>query len=305
LLHAHDYKTNLLGLLLGRCFKIPVVTTLHGYVSRGGRLELYYFADRLSLPLMDHVVSVSSDLDHHANSVRVPKVRRSLIENAIDTDDYRRRSGLKAAKVALGIPVERYSIGAIGRLSEEKGFDLLIRAAHELLQQGVNLELLIAGTGDAEPQLRTLIANLGLDNRVRLLGHLSDVRPFLEALDVFALSSHREGLPNVLLEAMALEVPVVATRVNGVPRLVIDGENGLLVEAGTVEGLTLGIRKLIEDIDLRSKLAAAGRRTVVERFSFCARMAKVRGVYDGLLGRVPRRRLRPMSEIQGDVKCYA
>ena len=99
---------------------------------------------------------------------------------------------------------------------------------------------------------------------------------------VHVLSSLREGLPNVLLEAMALEVPVVATRIAGVPSLVRDEANGLLVEPGDVGGLAAGIRRLAGDPGLRSRLGQAGRRTIEEGYSFAARMEKIRRVYDDL-----------------------
>jgi glycosyltransferase involved in cell wall biosynthesis len=126
---------------------------------------------------------------------------------------------------------------------------------------------------------------LGLGGRVRLLGHCADPRGLYEALDLFVLSSLREGLPNVVLEALAMEVPVVTTRVAGVPRLIQDGANGVLVEPGSVDELAGGMARLLGDGAARARLAAAGRRTVVERYSFTARMRKVRAVYDGLLGR--------------------
>jgi glycosyltransferase involved in cell wall biosynthesis len=283
LLHAHDYKTNLLGLILGRCFRIPVVTTLHGYVQRGGRLELYYLLDRLSLPLMDHVISVSPDLDRHAGEARVARRRRSLIENAVDTDEYARRTDGAAARARLGVPAGRLLVGAVGRLSEEKGFDVLLRAAHRLLREGHDLGVVVAGEGEARPGLEALIAELGLGDRARLLGHQTDVKGLFEAMDLFVLSSRREGLPNVVLEALALEVPVVATRVAGVPRLIRDGENGVLVDPGSADDLARGMGRLLRDAGARARVAAAGRRTVVERFSFTNRMRKVRGVYDALL----------------------
>ena len=120
--------------------------------------------------------------------------------------------------------------------------------------------------------------------RVLLPGWQADVRGYFEAMDVFALSSRREGLPNVLLEAMALEVPVVATRVNGVPRLVQDGRNGFLVEPDDLEGLTTALRGLLTNDGLRELFRAAGRRTVETRFSFPTRMERLKRVYDELLG---------------------
>jgi glycosyltransferase involved in cell wall biosynthesis len=115
------------------------------------------------------------------------------------------------------------------------------------------------------------------------LGFQQDLVPLYEAMDVYALSSRREGLPNVLLEAMSLETPVTATRVAGVPRLIDDGANGLLTPIGDARALADAIARLLDDGPLRQRLAAAGRQTIVERYSFSARMAKIANLYDDLL----------------------
>jgi len=104
-------------------------------------------------------------------------------------------------------------------------------------------------------------------------------------MDVLAISSLREGLPNVLLEALATEVPVVATRVGGVPQVIQDGQHGLLVEPNDVDQLTSSLSKLLGDCELRQRLAAAGRQLVEQRFSFAVRMQRIRAIYDKLLGR--------------------
>jgi glycosyltransferase involved in cell wall biosynthesis len=104
-------------------------------------------------------------------------------------------------------------------------------------------------------------------------------------MDVFALSSLREGLPNVALEAMALETPVVATRIAGIPRLIQSGENGVLVNAGNVDELAGALKELADDEERRITLGQAGRATVQSRFSFAERMHKVRSLYDGLFCR--------------------
>jgi glycosyltransferase involved in cell wall biosynthesis len=122
-----------------------------------------------------------------------------------------------------------------------------------------------------------------LGNRVRFAGWQPDVRPYFEAMDIFALSSIREGLPNVLLEAMALEVPIVATRISGVPRLVQDGRNGFLVNAGDLEGLTTALAGLIRHDSLRELFRNAGRRTVETRYNFAMRMQRLKRLYDELL----------------------
>jgi glycosyltransferase involved in cell wall biosynthesis len=281
--HAHDYKTNLLGLFLRRKHPMRLVTTMHGWVEHTLRTRLYYLVDRWSLPRYERVICVSDDILQCCRKYGVTDNRSVLIENAIDTDQFRRLKSVAAAKEAMDWPATRFLVGAVGRLSSEKAFDVLIRAIHELVQSGVDLGLLIAGDGGERAPLQALIDKLGLSERVRLVGFQGDLRPLYEAMDLFVLSSLREGLPNVLLEAMALEVPVVATRIAGIPRLIADGENGLLLPAGDQAALARAIRHALESSELRLRWAAAGRKTIEDRYSFAARMKKVAAVYDQLL----------------------
>jgi glycosyltransferase involved in cell wall biosynthesis len=286
--HGHDYKTNLLGLLLRPFWPMRLVTTVHGWVDYSNRLPLYYRLDRLCLPRYEKVLCVSEDLYLRCRECGVPARRCELLENGIDLDEYRRQRSTAEAKARLGL-TKRFVVGAAGRLSEEKGFDLLIRAADRLTRDGLDLTLLIIGEGPQREALQGLIERLGLSDRVRLLGYRSDLPEWYQAMDVFALSSLREGLPNVLLEAMALEVPVVSTRLDGVRRLVADGDSGLLVEPGSAEQLAAAMGRLLTDEALRGRLARAGCSTIEQRYSFAARMERVRRLYDELLG--SRRRL--------------
>ena len=281
--HGHDYKTNALGLVLKRFWPMRLVTTVHGWVQHTGRTPLYYLIDRLSLRFYEKVICVSDDLFNACRKNGVAANRCELLENGIDLNDYRRTCSTVEAKRICGIPPERFVIGAAGRLSAEKGFDLLIRAADRLLKMGHDIELRIAGEGSEKAKLQKLIDELGQCERIQLVGYCADLRGLYQAMDVFALSSLREGLPNVLLEAMALEVPVVATRINGVPRLIEDGANGLLVEPGSIDALIGGIRAIIGGPEARTRFVAEGRRTVGERFSFATRMEKLSRIYDRLL----------------------
>jgi glycosyltransferase involved in cell wall biosynthesis len=282
ILHPHDYKTNVLAVILGRWFRIPTVTTMHGYVSHEGRLPLYYRIDQWALRHLDHVIAVSADLERIVIDLGIPAKRRSLVHNAIDAQEFSRSRSVEQARQQLGVGSTRPLIGAVGRLGQEKGFDVLIRAVDRLLQRGVDVDLMIVGEGEDRPRLEALIGQLGRSERIRLLGHRKDVKELYEAMDVFALSSLREGLPNVVLEAMAMEVPVVATRVAGVPALINHDANGLLVDPGNLEGLTESLARLLGDAELRQRLRQGGRETVETRFSFAARMEKIRAIYDAL-----------------------
>jgi glycosyltransferase involved in cell wall biosynthesis len=282
--HGHDYKSNLIGIIINKLRPMHLITTVHGWVRHTGRTRLYFGIDRLCLRHYDRVLCVSAELRQRCLAFRVPAERCVEVANAIDAEEYARTLSTAQAKRKAGVPSGRLVIGAVGRLSPEKGFDLLIRSAHQLLQAGIDLELWIAGEGDEEPRLRALIAELGCGERIRLLGYRADTAALYEAMDVYVLSSLREGLPNVVLEAMAMEVPVIATHLPGVAELVHSGENGWLVQPGAGDDLTAALRALLQDTALRERLGRAGRRAVVHgQFSFSARMAKVRRIYDTLL----------------------
>jgi glycosyltransferase involved in cell wall biosynthesis len=281
--HGHDYKTNALGLLLARFRPMRLVTTVHGWVRHTRRTPLYYRIDQLCLPRYERVICVSDDLLEACLGAGVPARNCVLLENGIDGAEYARRRSTAEAKAALGLPPDGLVIGAVGRLSAEKGFDALIRSVRALRARGLDVRLMLVGDGGERAALEGLVRELNLGDRVRFAGWQADVRGYFEAMDVFALSSRREGLPNVVLEAMALEVPVVSTRVNGVPRLIQDGRNGFLVGPGDLDGLTTALAGLLTNAPLRAVFRAAGRRTVETRYSFATRMQRLKRLYDELL----------------------
>jgi len=283
--HGHDYKSNALGLLVRRFWPMTLVTTVHGWVEHTRRTPLYYKIDKLCLPRYDEVICVSSDLHAECLRVGVSPSRCHLIHNAIDVEEFRRsRTSADARKLFSEAPANAI-IGAMGRLSEEKGFDILIRSVHRLIKSGHDASLWIAGEGPARRSLQSLVNDLGVAEKVRLLGHVEDIKSFFEAIDLFALSSLREGLPNVLLEAMAMEIPIVATRIAGVPSLVADGQNGLLVDPNDVRKLADCLQRLLLDNRLQDSLRTAARTTIENGFNFQQRMQKVVDIYDRLLGR--------------------
>ncbi|MEX2187964.1 MAG: glycosyltransferase family 4 protein [Pirellulales bacterium] len=288
LIHAHDYKTNLLSVVFGKWHRVPVVTTVHGYVTRSARLNRYYAIDRFSLRWMKYVIAVSEDIRSQVLKFGVRADRCTVVPNAIDSDTFQPRNNKSLAKQQLGISEHGLVVGAVGRLSEEKGFDLLIRAVDRLHHEGHPIELIIVGEGPARDRLEREISMCMHPQQIRLLGHCADVMSIYDAMDVFALSSLREGLPNVLLEALAMQIPIVATRIAGIPNVVDDGQSGLLVPPGDEAALAAAIRRLLVDEQLRERVAAAGRNCAVERFSFRKRMETIRAIYDRVLGEPPK-----------------
>ncbi len=283
--HGHDYKSNVLGLLLARRRPMRLVTTVHGWVRRTWKTPLYYALDRRALRRYEAVVCVSEDLERECLRLGVARERCRLVRNGVDTATFERREPREAVRRRLGVPPTRTVVGAAGRLSAEKGFDLLLDAVAGLIERGHDIEVRIAGDGDGLARLRERAARPPLAGRAAILGYRSDIIGFYHDLDVFVVSSLREGLPNALLEALALEVPAVATRVAGVPALVEDGVNGLLVEPGSAATLAAAIERLARDPALARRLGAAGRATVEASFGFDTRMASMISIYRRLLGR--------------------
>lgn len=295
--HGHDYKTNALGLLLCRFYPMRLVTTVHGWVRHTARTPLYYRVDKLCLPHFERVLCVSDDLVAQCRRIGVSPRKLVLLENGIDTEEYQRTQPIDVAKQRLGFDPARPLIGGVGRLSPEKGFDLLIEAVGALRSRGLPLQLVIVGEGDDQPRLQAMMEKWGFDADGRLAGFQADTRPYYEAMDLFALSSRREGLPNVVLEAMAMGVPCVATAVAGVPKLVADGESGRLVPPEDAAALTEAIGELLRDPGKRQAMARAARRIVMERHSFAQRMERLARVYDELLHGAARRHGRSRSPI--------
>lgn len=277
--HGHDYKSNALGLLVRMFHPMHLVTTAHGWVQYLGRLPLYYRLDRFCMKRFDQVICVSDDLEDRCRDDGIPEGRLSRIENAILLDDYSADPPSLADRARFGFGSQHLLIGAAGRLSEEKGFHHLIFAVSRLVRDGHPVGLVIAGDGPLAKQLQQQVVDLDLQGHVHLAGYLPDPRVLYRAIDLFVLSSVREGLPNVVLEAMASRRAVVATGCNGIPALIHDNCNGLVVRPDSASALYDGMARCVVSDALRERLADAGRRTVAERYCFEQRMRKVVDVY--------------------------
>lgn len=285
--HGHDYKTNLLGLIIRQFHPMRLVTTVHGWVRHTARTPLYYRIDRKCLTRYDHVYCVSNDLHDECSAIGVHASRCKLLENGIDTTEYSRQMTISDAKQKLQISPSRLLIGGVGRLSPEKGFDILIRSVAQLHRKGHDLGLILVGDGDELDRLRCLAQEEKIADRVTFAGWQADVKPYFEAMDIFTLSSLREGLPNVVLEAMSLGTPTVATRIAGVPRIIRDGYNGALVDAGNVSQITQALDELISNRGLRASYSITGRESVHARYGFSQRMARLARFYDELMEHTP------------------
>lgn len=199
--------------------------------------------------------------------------RVTRIYNPIDLERFRPASvepgGDAGARLRRehGIPEGAPVLAVVARLQAHKGHEDLFRCLPVLWERFPELRVLVAGQGPHEAHLRAAAKELNGRDRVLFLGHCRDVRPVLEAADLFVLPSHREGLPNAVLEAMAMDIPVVAAAADGTTEVVLDGQTGLLTPPGDIAALGAAMRRLLEDPELRGRLTAAGRQRLDEQFS--------------------------------------
>ncbi len=283
--HSHDYKTNVLGRLIKRKYPMKLVTTAHGFTRETWRTKLYYHIDNLAMLSYDQVIAVSPPLVEHCANHGVNPDRLTYIPNAIDTGEYRRTQTPALAKAEMGLPADSFAIGVIGRLSVEKGVDRAIRMMADLVRTNPKAELHLIGDGPQRQELEQLAAQLGVANSIRWWGWQTDARPIYEMLDMLLLPSRTEGLPNVVLEAMAMRVPVAATDVGGVNDLLDHGACGIILNDNEHDW-TNAIAPLLTSPAACDNFAEQAHQRVCESFSFSRRMEKIMGVYDKVMGRV-------------------
>jgi glycosyltransferase involved in cell wall biosynthesis len=191
---------------------------------------------RATMPLADAVVLNSRRVAAFAVAGEgVPPDRLIHIPNGVDVSSYERALPRTALCARFGVPEDAMIIGSIGRLTYQKGFDVLLDALAQLTH--MNVHLIVAGTGEERDRLHKQARRLGIDRRVHLVGYRRDIPQWLGALDVYVQPSRFEGSPNALLEAMAAGCPIVATEVDGNSELIADGIHGWLVQADHVGSL--------------------------------------------------------------------
>jgi glycosyltransferase involved in cell wall biosynthesis len=275
IIHSHEYKSDLLAWAVTRFCRVPAMTTIHGWIRNDLKRKLYIRAGQSVLPFFDRVVAVSSETRSAVLECGVPESKVTVIHNGIVTENYRRENQQPGfLRQQFSLPEEARLIGYVGRLSPEKGqFDMLA-AAEELLRQYPQTWIAMVGDGPDRAALKQRAEELGIGNRVLFTGHLQDVRPVIRDLDVLALTSHTEGFPNVVLEALCMEVPVIATDVGGVREIITDGVTGVLTPARSPSRIADGLTRLLADPAWARKLALRGQREVYEHFTFGRRVAK-------------------------------
>jgi glycosyltransferase involved in cell wall biosynthesis len=286
-LHAHMFGSNLWGTVIGRLANVPVVVAHEHTWSFEGE-PLRRLLDReLIGRWSDAFIAVSrADRRKMIEIERIPAERVRFLANGIDPEAPTSGRDLRA-ELGLGPgPL----IGAVGSLRAQKAYDILIRAAADLRKDHPDLHVLIAGDGPEKPRLEALVSELGLSEVIVMPGRRLDVPDLLAALDLAVCASHFEGSPLAVMEYMEAGLPIVATRVGGVPDLIEDGVHGLLVEPGDPAALAVAIQDLLNDHARASTFGARAHERRRREFDLDVMVHNIETLYDELLVASVRRR---------------
>jgi glycosyltransferase involved in cell wall biosynthesis len=284
IISAHEVKSDAIAYLASLLHPVPIVTTLHGWIGNSPKQRLFIALDRLIVRRFDRVIAVSGRIRDEVHAAAVPADRVRLLHNAIVIERYVRTGRRGFLGELLGRPVAGPVIASIGRLSPEKGHLDLIEALGIAAARGCRMSAVLVGDGPERPRLVERIQALGLQESVHLPGYLNQPERVLEDTDLAVLPSHTEGLPNAALEALIMEVPVLATRVGGTPEVITDGETGRLVEPRSPEALAEALMDFANDPQRWKQMARRGRLQVENRFNFTTRTRELEAIYLELAG---------------------
>ncbi len=288
-IHCHDYKARAFGLCAVRGSKVKKLATNHLWTHSNLKLRVYEVIDGMLFNGFDKVVAVSESIEKECRPFMLSKDKLSCIPNGIDPRPFaldHREEQRRSTRVQLGLEESDLVVGNIARLSLEKDQAMLLRAFKTLttLSTGRSHKLVMVGDGPEEQHLMALAQELGIRNRCLFAGVRTDVPQILNCLDVYVQSSRREGLPMIILEAMAAEAAIVATKAGGIPKVIADGEQGRLVEIGDADQLARVLNDVLNDPDERKKLGHRARNMVEARFSASAMAERYLELYRGMTG---------------------
>ena len=291
--HTHNSKAGFVGRLAAAMARVPVIVhTVHGFAFHDQeprwRQVLFLNLERLASHWCQKMIFISQPLlDWGLKEHIVPREKTVKIYSGIRLEHFHPvdRDEKNRIREKWKLRPEEAVIGIVSKLWEGKGHATLIEAVKELTKDIKDVRLVIVGEGYLQDELVKQVARLGLGDRVLFTGFQMDVSEIIATFDVAVLPSFFEGMGRVILEAMAMAKPVVASRVGGIPDLVEDGRNGFLVQPGDAKALAAAIKRLLIDKELAGEMGSRGRKMVDEKFSSDIMVRSIDEVYRHLLTR--------------------
>ncbi len=268
IIHTHTSKAGILGRWASFFARVPIVVhTPHGHIFYGyhGKIKtkLFILIEKLTAMITDMIITLTKrEKDDHIQFDISKSHKFAVIHSGVNLEDFSKNFvNSDELKRDLGIPITDSIVGTVGRLVEIKGHRYLLDAARLVLNKLPNVTFLLIGDGHLMTELINHASALGIKNKVIFGGWRGDVAQLINAFDIFVLPSLNEGMGRVLVEAMAMGKPIVASDIGGIPDLVKDGTNGILFPPRDVHAMAEAIMKLLLDRELARKMGKEGERT--------------------------------------------
>ena len=313
ILHSHGYKGDVaFGLIPKKLRKLPLISTLHGWTSVNGlsKNAIYEWLQRKSLGHMDAVVLVHKGMLSNPSLAKLTGVNFHVVNNGIPISDNTSPQRTQQAQITQAEQLTQetqstqvtqrtqkldqniidfcqsgWTIGSIGRLSTEKGYRYLIEALALLIKENIDARLVIIGEGYERNLLEELAFKSNLKDRILFPGYRDNAKYYLPYFNVFVMSSLTEGLPITLLEAMQAKVPIVATKVGGIPEVLQNGKGGLLVEPDNPNDIAKAVSSIYNNPNIAGDLASVSYQEAVTHYSSKAMASGYLDVYKELMQR--------------------
>ncbi|GBE00591.1 capsular glucan synthase [bacterium BMS3Abin08] len=285
IIHGHDYKTDMLAYILGLIHsKVHLVSTAHGWITNSLKGNLYKWIHLRVLRRFENLIAVSAATKELMVASGIDAGRIKVIYNGIDDKHWCNSDKHMSLRKELNIPEHSFVVGTVGRISNEKDYLTFLDVASAITDKIDDVYFAIIGDGKGN-EIKDLVKyaeKLGIKNKVLFTGYRSDLLNVYKTFDIFLMTSITEGLPNTMLEAMSMELPVVTTGVGGIPELLEDGKSGFQYEVRDVDGLTGRIMDLISNNALRDQVSEAARKRIEAKFSFDKRLQIIEEYYQNI-----------------------
>lgn len=282
--HSHDFKSDIYGVLASMNLGIKRVTTAHGSTRDSMKIRTYLLLDeKIFYRFFDKIIAVSNDIFMQFSEEKRLRPKIELIQNGVDPLLLLDNANDKDLDKKFDFPKNCKIFGVAGRLFPDKGQQIFLEAFSRAHKINPSIAALIVGDGPEKNEIERRIQELKLEDRVFLYGFQKDMKNVYDSIDYLVIPSVREGLPYVLLEAMARKVPVIATAVGDIPLLVEDGVTGYLVSPKDPKALRERMLDLLSNHNKSKDMAERAYQLVIEKFSADRMVQKTENLYSSLV----------------------
>ena len=280
--HTHEPKSDIIGYIASLFCDVKLISTVHGWISNSKRDTFYNKLDILLLKKFDKVIVVSNLMKSQLGKEGIQVKKLELLYNSIVIENYRKFKSSNIIEKILNKKLAEPVIATIGRLNPEKGHKDFIDAINVVIKKGFSASFVLIGDGIEKNALQKSVKKYSLESHVFFTGYIQDIAKVYNEIDLLVLPSYTEGLPNVVLESLLMEVPVIATAVGGTPEILTHNQSGVLVEPGNFNELADSLINFLQNREKFSEMSKKGRGNITSKFNFARRTELYESLIDNM-----------------------